>query len=55
MDIRICKTDFSELLSLTEKAIYIIKCKSPTNREYNVARRLGNVRKKLIRINNLEK
>lgn len=51
MNIYISKSDYQAFLSLTDKAIAIIKQKSPTTREYNVARQLGNIKKKVERNN----
>lgn len=47
----ISKTDFSMLMSLIGRAIAIIKELDPTPKEYNVARQLGNLKKKLERRN----
>lgn len=47
----ISKSDYQALLSLIERAIVIIKSKQPTTREYNVARQLGNIKRKVERKN----
>ena len=53
MQIEISKTDYKALLELTEKCVGIIQ-KSPNTsiREFNVARRLRLVKKKIERKNN---
>jgi hypothetical protein len=53
MYIEISKSDFKALMSLTEKAISIIKSGSPPPREYNVARQLGLLKRKINRRNNI--
>ena len=51
MDINISKSDYKSILSLIDKAVAIIKSNPSSTREYNVARQLGNIRKKLERNN----
>ena len=51
MEITISKTDFTALMSLIDKSVGIIKDKEPTLREYNCARRLYLVKKKIIKRN----
>ena len=53
MQIRISKTDLNDLVTLIDKCTSIIQEKQPTLREYNAARRLRLIRKKIIRINKL--
>ena len=53
MDIRISKSDYITMLDLIDKCTAIIQDKQPTIREYNYARRLRLIRKKLSRINKL--
>ena len=45
----IANTDYKEIMSLMERAIGIIRKKDPTTREYNVARRMFIISKKLKR------
>ena len=53
MDIRISKSDYMAMLDLIDKCTAIVQEKQPTIREYNYARRLRLIRKKLSRINKL--
>ena len=48
-DMEIANTDYKEIMSLMAKAIDIIRKKDPTTREYNVARRMFIISKKLKR------
>ena len=45
----IANTDYKEIMSLMERAIGIIRKKDPTTKEYNVARRMFIISKKLKR------
>lgn len=49
MQIEISKTNLSLLMTLIDKSVTIIQQKSPTNREYNVARQLRQVKKCIVR------
>lgn len=51
MQIEISKSDYKALLELSERCVAIIKSKEPTIREYNAARRLGLVIRKLQKKN----
>lgn len=51
MDINISKSDYKSLLSLIDKSVAIIKTKTSSTRDYNVARQLGNIKKKIERNN----
>ena len=51
MQIEISKSDYKALLDLSERCVAIIKSKEPTIREYNAARRLGLVIRKLQKKN----
>lgn len=51
MNIEISKTDYHSLSSLIDKAVGIIQNKNPTNQEYNVARMLRQVKKKILKKN----
>ncbi len=51
MQIEIGKTDYKALLELAEKCVCLVQSKSPTNREYNAARRLRLIIKKIERKN----
>jgi len=51
MDIQISKSDYADLLSLIDKAYGIIVQNSPPPRDYNVARRLRIIGRKLERRN----
>jgi len=47
----ICKSDVKQLLSLMERAAAIIKNGNPKPSEYNVARQLGNLKRKFEKRN----
>lgn len=47
MEIPISKTDYEKMMSLIDKACTIIKSGNPTTKEYNVARQLWLIKKKL--------
>ena len=49
MQIEISKTNYELLMSLIDKSINIIQQKNPTNKEYNVARRLRVTKNSIIR------
>lgn len=51
MQIEISKYDYTSLLSLIDKCASVIQEKQPTNREYNYARRLRLIKKKMERKN----
>lgn len=51
MKISVSKTDWETMLSLIDKAVLIIKSNQPSCKEYNVARRLRNVKNDIIRKN----
>jgi len=53
MQITISKQDYGSLLSLIDKCTAIVQDKEPTNREYNYARRLRLIRKKMERNNKI--
>lgn len=53
MQIEISKTDLKAWMSLTEKAISIIKSGNPPPRDYNVARKLGLLKRKIDKRNNI--
>ena len=49
MQINISKTDFNALVMLIDKCTAIVKEKQPTTKEYNYARRLSLIKKKMVR------
>lgn len=49
MDISISKTNYNLLMTLIDKSVTIIQQSNPTNREYNVARRLRQVKNSIVR------
>lgn len=49
MQIEISKTNYELLMSLIDKSVNIIQQKNPTNKEYNVARRLRVTKNSIIR------
>ena len=49
MEITISKTDFNALMTLIDRCTAIIQDKQPTIREYNAARRLRLIKKKMAR------
>ena len=51
MQMEISKTDFEKMMSLIDKACTIIKSGNPKPKEYNVARQLYLIKKKLERKN----
>ncbi len=51
MKIEVSKTDWSTLLTLIDKAVAIIQGASPRCRDYNIARRLRNVKNDIVRKN----
>ena len=51
MKIEISKSDYDDLMSLIDRAVNIIYSRRPPDREYNVARRLRNVRRRIERRN----
>lgn len=51
MKFDISKTDYKSLLELGEKCVCIVQSKNPSIREYNTARRLRMLIKKLERKN----
>lgn len=51
MQMEISKTDFEKMISLIDKACNIIKSGNPKPKEYNVARQLYLIKKKLERKN----
>jgi len=51
MEIQISKSDYAALMSLIDKAYGIITRNNPPPREYNVARRLRIIRRKLEKRN----
>lgn len=51
MNIQITKTDYKSLLDLTEKCVVFVQGHNPTLREYNQARRLRLVMKKIMNKN----
>jgi hypothetical protein len=51
MPVEISKSDFKQLVSLIGRAAAIIKDGSPTPRDYNVARQLGQLKKKFEKRN----
>lgn len=51
MQMEISKTDFEKMISLIDKACTIIKSGNPKPKEYNVARQLYLIKKKLERKN----
>ena len=51
MNIQIAKTDYKALLDLTEKCVVFVQGHNPTLKEYNQARRLRLVMKKIINKN----
>ena len=53
MQISISKTDLASLMSLIDKCTTMVQDKSTTLREYNAARRLKLIKKKIVRINKL--
>lgn len=55
MQINISKTDYSSLLSLIDKVCMTVQAGNPSDREYNEARRLRLIKKKIIRINSKKK
>lgn len=52
MQIEISKTDYKSMMVLIDKAVSIIKSDNPKPRDYNVARQLGILKKKLEKRNN---
>ena len=52
MQIEISKTDYKQLTSLIDKAVAIIKSDNPKPRNYNVARQLGILNRKIVKRNN---
>lgn len=53
MQIEISKTDYKQLTSLIDKAVTIIKSDSRKPREYNVARQLGILKRKIEKRNTI--
>lgn len=51
MQMEISKSDFEKMISLIDKACTIIKSGNPKPKEYNVARQLYLIKKKLERKN----
>lgn len=51
MEIPISKTDYEKMMSLIDKACTIIKSGAPTPKEYNVARQLSQLKKKIDKKN----
>jgi len=51
MKIEISKTNYELLMKLIDKAVEVIRQKQPTPREYNVARRLYQVKKLITKTN----
>lgn len=49
MQIEISKTNYELLMSLIDKSVNIIQQKNPTNKEYNVARRLRVTKNSIVR------
>ena len=49
MQITISKSDFQALVTLIDKCTAIVQDKQPTLREYNYARRLRLIKKKMVR------
>jgi hypothetical protein len=49
MQIEISKTNYELLMTLIDKSVAIIQQKSPTTKEYNVARLLRQTKCKIIR------
>ena len=49
MQIEISKTNFELLMQLIDKSVAIIQQKSPTTKEYNVARRLRVTKNTIVR------
>ena len=54
MEIPISKTDFEKLMLLVDKACTIIKSGNPKPKEYNVARQLYLIKRKVERKNGKE-
>ena len=53
MELNISKSDLATLMRGIDKCVAIIKAKEPTTREYNAARMLMNVKRAIMRKNNL--
>ena len=53
MQINISKTDYTSLLTLIDKCVTAVQGNNPTLREYNCARRLRLIKKKIERNNKL--
>jgi len=51
MNIRISKSDYASLLTLIDRCTAIVQQSQPTLRDYNAARRLKLIRKKIERTN----
>jgi len=49
MQLEISRTNYETLMTLIDKAAAIIKQNNPSNREYNVARRLLQTKRNIIR------
>ena len=49
MQYTISKTNFNQMMALIDKAVVIIKAGKPSNRDYNVARRLSMVKRQVER------
>ena len=52
MQIEISKTDYKSMMTLIDKAVVIIKSDTRKPREYNVARQLGILKRKVEKRNN---
>ena len=52
MQIEISKTDYKSMMTLIDKAVGIIKSDTRKPREYNVARQLGILKRKVEKRNN---
>lgn len=52
MQIEISNTDYKQLMSLVDKAVTIIKADNRKPRNYNVARQLGILKRKIEKRNN---
>lgn len=53
MQINISKTDYASLLTLIDRCTAIVQAESPSLRDYNAARRLRLIKKKIERRNKI--
>lgn len=49
MQIEISQTNYNLLMSLIDKSVTIIQQSAPSNKDYNVARRLRQVKNNIVR------